>query len=603
MAVRPATPCGARLIIKPNLQLLYGRDTGNVPASEVGVYLPVGEIFPGVEANGQSLIEVLRALSRDDTLFQCARLNIIVSGPGDFEMKSRQEQAISSLCTPEQHSRINDVALRRGGSGLPIVFFTGQLRELMRWAARYCKNLPGDGTTYEDPAFRERFLKAVLIASDIWGRRVFADKLTLNDDIAAVRRRALGAFRKGVDETNLAPHMGIAIGRGLALFTEYMPKHFPDFGEVFEKATGLTVRQYLGCATTMVLYTMQHRKEGPLFNRDTVAAATARPEPYRRFLELVSQSPEQLAQSFWTDFDTLDYRALRERPVMITNDGRSIILDPAFFIERVSIGALFHVAKSIGMKAFAKFGDAFEDYACDILRRMYPHRPGLVDRVAFRQRGTDGKGNGFEVDSAFFDVRETAIIEIKAAFLAEKAIADDNPDALINEIRSKYGASPKSGDRDKGVAQLARSIGAMVRGEWLGSEGEFKDATVLHPVLVVHDSRLDAPALETDFRSLLGAVPAGRRVAPLTIITIQDLENLECSVEGFSLMQLLRDYDRECPDRMRSLHNFLAFSDYARKIVPSKFLLDRSISVLDLLQAELFPDAVMPDTSWREKIH
>jgi hypothetical protein len=594
------------LIIKPGSGLLFGRDTGNVPAREVGVYLPIGEVFPGVEGSERSLVEVLSTLSRDDTLFQCARLNIIVSGPGDVEMKSRQEQAIRSVCTAEQLARINAFASRRDGPGLPIVFFTGQLRELMRWAARYCKNLPNDGTTFEDPAQRKQFFKAALIASDAWGRRVFADKLTPNDDIAAVRRRALGAFRKGVDETNLAPHLGIAIGRGLALFTEYMPRHFPDFSEIFERVTGLTLRQYLGCATTMALYAMQHRKEGPLFHRDTVAAATAHAELYPRFLDLVSQTPDQLAQSFWANFDTMDYRALRERPVMVTNDGRGIILDPAFFIERVSIGALFHVAKRTGMKVFGKFGDAFEEYACDILRRMYPHRPGLVDRVAFRLRRTDGRSKEFEIDSALFGVREAAVIEMKAAFLAEKAISAENSDALITEIRSKYGASPKSGERDKGVAQLARSIGAIVRGEWLGPNGEFKDAVVLHPVLVVHDSRLDAPALgnflETDFRSILGTVSAGKRVAPLTIITIQDLENLERSIKGFSFMDLLRDYDRECPDRMRSLHNFLAFSGYAGKIVPSDFLIDRSVSVLDLLKAELFPDAAMPDTSWREKI-
>jgi hypothetical protein len=73
------------------------------------------------------------------------------------------------------------------------------------------------------------------------------------------------------------------------------------------------------------------------------------------------------------------------------------------------------------------------------------------------------------------------------------------------------------------------------------------------------------------FSSLLGTVPAGKRVAPLTIITIQDLENLERSIEGFGFIDMLRDYDRECPDRMRSLHNFLAFSGYAGKIVPSEF--------------------------------
>lgn len=577
---------------------LFGRDAAHTPAREVGVYLPVSEVFPGIVANERALIEVLNTLSRDDTLFQCARLNIIASGSGDYDMKPRQEHAISQFCTSEQIARINAFALRRGGLGLPTVFFTGQLRELMRWAARYCKNLPGDGTTYEDPAFRERFLKAALIASDIWGKRVFGNKLSGAGDIAAVRLQALGAFRKGVDESNFAPHIGVAIGRGLALFTEYLPRHHPGFADIFEKATGLTLRQYLGCATTMSLYTLQNRKEGPLFLRDTVAAATAHREIYPRFFALVSQNPEQLARSFWINFDSMDYRALRDRPVMITDDGRGMILDPAFFVECVSIGPLFQVAKVEGFKAFAKFGDAFEQYACDILRRMYPHCAGLVDRVAFNVVGKDGRGKAFEVDAAVFDVSQAAVVEMKAAFLPEKAISDDNSEALINEIRSKYGASPKKGERDKGVAQLARSIGAIVRGEWIGNNGEFKDIAVLHPVLVVHDTRLNAPALgnflENEFRAILEPVPRGKRVAPLTVVTIQDLENLECSIKGFSFVQLLDDYARQCPDRMRSLHNFLAFSDYAGKIVPSEFLIDRSVAVLDLLQAELFPDADTP---------
>src|ERR1700738_1829999 len=116
--------------------------------------------------------------------------------------------------------------------------------------------------------------------------------------------------------------------------------------------------------------------------------------------------------------------------------------------------------------------------------------------------------------------------------------------------------SRPEGTRGKGVAQLARSIGAIIRGEWTGEHREFAATSVIYPVLVVHDTRLDAPALghflENDFRALLGAVPSGRRVAPLTDMTIQDLENLERSVESFSFAKLLEDYSRECPDRMRS---------------------------------------------------
>jgi hypothetical protein len=31
-------------------------------------------------------------------------------------------------------------------------------------------------------------------------------------------------LHKGVEEGNLAPHLGVAIGRGFKLFTEYLPR-------------------------------------------------------------------------------------------------------------------------------------------------------------------------------------------------------------------------------------------------------------------------------------------------------------------------------------------------------------------------------------------
>lgn len=579
---------------------LFARDAPTITsASEVELFVPVDEVFPGTEPNERTLVQVLVTLSRDDTLFQCARINTLISGFGDFDTKPRQQQALNLHCTQEQIERINDFAKRHKAFGPPVVFFRGQLLELMRWAARYCKNLPSDGRTYEDPAFRERFAKAALIAGSLWGKRTYRDKLSTDVDVAEVRLRALGTLRKGVEEANLAPHIGVAIGRGLKLFTDYLPKHYVDFAEMFQHSTGLTIRQYLGCATALSIYTLQHRTEGPLFAVHTVAAQTTYCDVFPKFFGLESQSPEQLGTSFWRDFDTIGYRALRERPIMVTEDGRGMILDPTFFIERISIGALFHVAKrktrAEGLKVFTAFGDAFEEYASDILRRTYPHRPALVDRVTFGMKGSDGRGKAFEIDASLIDVSQAVVFEMKAAFLREEAIADDKPEVLLEEIRSKYSESSVKGERGKGVAQLARSIGAIARNEWIGSCREFAGASILYPVLVAHDTRLDAPALghflENEFRSLLGPIPTGRRVAPLTVMTIQDLENLEKSVDTFSFVKLLEDYSRDCPNRMRSLHNYMAFSDYASKIMPSSFLIDASTAILDVLRQELFAGA------------
>lgn len=584
----------------PRQETLYGRDASATPAREVGFFLPVGWIFPDCEPTERQLVELLSGLERDETLMQCARLNILVSGHGDYELKRRQEHAIARFCTAVQRERINAFAGQHGGN-LPIVFFAGQLRELMRWAARHCAVSPGHASHFDDPAVRERLLKAALIASDVWSRRVYGDKLTFDGDISAVRRRALGAFRRGVEETGLAPHLGIAIGRGLTLFTEYLPRHYPEFARDFEQATGLTIGQYLGCATVMSIFTMQEKTDGHMFIRDGFAAATTGRDLYPRFVDLVSQSPEELAHTFWDSFDKRGYRALRERPVLIARKQFGIVLDPTFFVECVSIGPLFAVLGRAGEQAFARFGNAFEDYVGDILERMYPRRSFLVDRVALGLVGSDAAGREFEIDAAVFDARASVVAEVKAVFLPEQAISSGDPEAFIRAVNSKYSASSKKGERDKGVSQLARSVGAIARGEWTGPKAEFKDSKTIFPVLIVHDSRLDTPALgqflDAEFRRLLGPVPGDRRVAPLTLMTIEDLENLERSIEKFTLVELLGDYERECPDRMRSLHNHIAFSDFGKKILPSTELIDRSVEILDVLKAQLFPDAAMPDTS------
>jgi len=64
-------------------------------------------LFPGVKGTEQELVELLASLSRDDALFHAARLNTLISGPGDFDSKGRQQLALNWLCTSEQIDQIN----------------------------------------------------------------------------------------------------------------------------------------------------------------------------------------------------------------------------------------------------------------------------------------------------------------------------------------------------------------------------------------------------------------------------------------------------------------------------------------------------------------
>jgi len=146
--------------------------------------------------------------------------------------------------------------------------------ELMRWAARFCDPSPGDVQAFADPAKRRRFLAAALVAGEVWSRSVFADRVALDQDLAAARRHALGPFRKAIEESNVPPHLGISMGRSRSLFTEHMPAALPDFDDLFREQTGLSFVDYAIAASALSKYTIAGGAEGPFFDLRTVAAQT-----------------------------------------------------------------------------------------------------------------------------------------------------------------------------------------------------------------------------------------------------------------------------------------------------------------------------------------
>lgn len=182
-------------------------------SNEIGVFVPPEALFPGIEATEATMEELLRPLGRDAVLVACARLNTVVSGSGIPDIKARQERAIGMICSGEDLRRINTFAQTRPPGDLPIVFFRGQLLELMRWAVRCCPATTGT-ETLDDPTARSRLLQAALIASKFWGERVFAGRLSATLPVNEAREQALGAFRRGLEESMIAPHLGTTLGRG-----------------------------------------------------------------------------------------------------------------------------------------------------------------------------------------------------------------------------------------------------------------------------------------------------------------------------------------------------------------------------------------------------
>jgi hypothetical protein len=403
----------------------------------VSTFVPPDAVYPGLPVDEDALHELLTGLSRDDTLLMCARINAMITGfstQGDAE---RQQEACGWICNQHRLQRLDAFARQRGGLERVVVFFRGQLLEMMRQTALHCRNLPGDGETFTDERIRDRFFQAVLIAGTLWGDRIYGNRLW-------------------------------------SLFSDYVPRVLPDFADRFAAATGLTLEQYLICVGAITAYTVANRA----FRTVNFGATTAFDTVFPVYLELESMTPEDLARAA-PGLPATGFRALRERPILRTPGGLSAVLDPAIYSETLTIGPLFHLVadKRRANELFGHFGRAFERYAIDILRRMYPVGSGLLaQRLLTNVEGRNAAGGGFEIDAALDDVTEVVLFEIKAASLREDSLLDASGEEFILQLRRKYGvlqADCSAGERAKGAAQLAKIVGAIARREWVGPSGEF----------------------------------------------------------------------------------------------------------------------------------
>jgi len=594
-------------------------------SNPIGVFIPLSEVFTGVENNIETFKNLMSRLSRADTLFWCARLNYVVSSSSEIDHMTRQQFGLSQFLTSKEIDAVNDFVQRFGGPQRVTIFFRGQILELIRCVTLYCHDHPGDGTTFKDPEIRRTFAKAALIASDIWAKRVFGNRFSLDGGPALARERALGSIRKSIEDASSAPNLVRALGRGWALFSEYFPRYYLPFENEFESSFGLSLEQYYICTCSIITNFMNPHAEKMgtgIFDANSLGQSTPYRQILKKYLANESQTPDEMKEALWgksdfnfSNFDDLpsyDYRSLRERPILRVEDGRAIILDPLFYSEKASIGPLFqilkgNVSREKSNEIFGAFGNAFENYACDILKRIFPDIASTMTQrlscnITLQQSNQSGKT--IEIDACLNDVTEIVLFEMKAVWIREDEILTDEHENFLEHLRKKYGVSEESSiDRKtKGIGQLARLIKVMSTEEFSMLNKDFSEAQLIYSILLVHDPSLGAPVygnfLASEFKAYIspdvelrsGELRKGRlRIAPLIIMTVEDLENLETSLEHFGFRDLLSDYSRTCIDRLVSLHNYIASSNYGKKIYHSRWVAGKALELLDKTKEAVFP--------------
>ena len=380
----------------------------------------------------------------------------------------------------------------------------------------------------------------------------------------------------------------------------------------FIGATGLSIDAYFASAALITAHYLDVTPESlgrnpPLngifhFEKSVPQENQALRAVFTKYLELESCTADAfrdaLGGPIGENEDTaqrnLDYRVLRRKPILRTADGRVIVIDPVFFSEKLFAGPLFCLVGRKGANAdklFSAFGKAFEAYASRILESIYSRK----QRLHLSLRGQDEKGHDIEITDAAIDYGRTVLfIEIKAVWVREEAVATDKPADYLAWLREKYGAGD-DGVGKKGVVQLANAITKLSGGQWTSAELAFDPRAKVIPILLVNDYLVGTPLhgwfLADEFRQALkpdvlrpdGTMRKGRwTVAPLIVMSAQDLEDLETSSNAFCLREFFSDYSSDVPDRMISVHNYLGTSEkYRGRLKHSGFVIEYSRKAID----------------------
>lgn len=536
---------------------------------EVRVSVPVSVVFPGTAADFESLRTLLGGLSRGDVLFTSARLNLVLSNPQGPPSAEIQRWAARRFLDRAGLERLDRFAANHGGAQGVLLFCRAQLLELMRWTSLLSMDQPGDGETFNDPSIRLRFVQAALVAGELWQRRTYPNGLGLSEDRGADRMSAMTSLRSGIDATRQAPDLMRMLARCSATYDARLDRHHPGAAAAFTKATGITFAQYAAFATALQLdfcaLTPASEDAGPkIFDRQTVGRSLRRGAAavLPRFLALESQTPDELRTALLKAYrtvpapmDPFSLKPLYDHPVLCMPDGRAIILDSVIFVEKIALGSLFHTVQAQRERGavnelFAAFGSCFEDYAQDFLVRIWP------SLVRSPKRSTS-QGETEIADAAVVVGSRLILFEVKSAFVRDSTTQCDSPDDYMAELREKYVKARRDGKpTEKGVGQLARAVNHIVADGFLVSAGDLDGVTQIYSVMIGRDAALHTPGhaefFAREFDELVSPECAresnqhlicGRySVAPLTVATIEDLEDIEPSARKWDVAAYLDEY-------------------------------------------------------------
>ncbi len=501
--------------------MVYGR---LFTANQVG--------YPGSE---EDLSQILHTFNYTDMLITLARINLLLQSREDFFISERCLQ--ENFCSPILLNAINvSRELSRN-----IIFNRESTLRLLDKSAR---SSDPHSTRAPDATYDARYdlAKCYLIANGL----LEAEHPNFGTDLTEEERNTLlAALIPGFEyriNSSPGPHIKYSLVRSKELL-EGLQGTSPTFdvNATFSQATGptgLSLQDYQYLILSILSVSLSFSLEDILDGSEIFVDPQPSPDLaplYDRLLQHTCIPIDELASEVETTPSLPnEFLLLRKYPLIKIDENRIMCIDIGFLLEKLETGVFWIIRDQLeeerrgrGKKIIGLRGQVFEDYAASIIKRALSETEACAEQYILRPR-YDQKEQAECTDIAVLGDDTLSLLECKAPLLSAKAKFSGDFCNLYDGIKP---------NAIKGVEQLwsaIQTLGHTDTTQRRQVEGiDISQVRKIYPVLVLSDRIFSFPFmnrfLDSEFQRFVtfNDLEEHLEIMPLTVLTIEDLENLE----------------------------------------------------------------------------
>lgn len=498
--------------------MVYGR---MLTASQVG--------YPDSE---EDLSQILRTFNYTDILVTLARINLLLQSREDFFRSERCLQ--ENFCSP---ILLNTISVSRELSRNIIFNRESTLRlfdKSVRISDPHSPRAPD--ATYDA---RHDLAKCYLIANGLLEGEHPNFGIDLTDE---ERNALLAALIPGFEyriDSSPGPHIKYSLVRSKKLLEglEGTSSTF-DVNATFCQATGLSLQDYqyliLSILSVSLSFSLADILEGSEIFVDVQPSPELAPL-YDRLLQHTCIPIDELASEVEvTPSLSNEFLLLRKYPLIKIDENRIMCIDIGFLLEKLETGIFWIIRAQLEAEGTGKGkeildlrGQVFEDYAASIIKRALSDTEACTERYIIRPMYSQ-REQAECTDIAVCGDDTLILFECKAPLLSAKTKFSGDFCNLHDGIKP---------NAIKGVEQLwsaIQTLGHTDTTQRRQVQGiDISQVRKIYPVLVLSDRIFSFPFmnrfLDSEFKRFVAYnnLEEHLEIMPLTVLTIEDLENLE----------------------------------------------------------------------------